>query len=1125
MSGPARTDAELPPQEWGSVKTMRLAAPDPVYPADGTMASAIRPVSPGGVLPLSLAQERLWFLDQLESGNPAYSDGIGKAFRLLGPLDVAALERSLNEIVRRHEALRTTFTSVNGQPVQVIASALTLWLPMVDLRELSETERGAEAERLAAEEAQRPFDLAQGPLLRAKLLRLSEREHVLLVTMHHIVSDDWSVGVFMKELTTVYEAFSAEKSSPLSELPIQYADFAYRQRLWLQSEMLESELDYWKQQLGGGAPVLQLPTDRPRPVLRTEPDSRRSLLLGQALAEALRALSHQEGVTLFMTLLAAFKTLLYRHTGQEDMIVGSLTSGRNQPESQSLIGLLANTLVLRTDLSASPSFRELLSRIREVALGAFSHQGIPFEKLVEELQPERDLSRSPLYQVGFRMLDSADSQPVLPGLTVEPFALPVTQSGPDLTLQVREQDDGLQLELVYRADLFDQDRMVEMLEQFSHLLTQIAERPEKSIQSYSLVTPRARQLLPDPRTALQEPWHEPITALFASWINRTTEQVAVQKGDQTWTYSELGRGAYALAQALLVHGVKLGDVVAVSGGRSFGLIASMAGVFLSGGVLLNLDRNLPRRRQQLMLEEAKAKCVLYTGTPRPTDDWMWESLTVVRVDPATGQAIDLDQRVSPEGIGLPQMTPKDAAYLFFTSGSTGVPKGVLGCHKGLSHFLRWQRQTFDIGPSDRSAQLTGLSFDVVLRDIFTPLTGGATLCLPAEEDILQPSRLLSWMERERITMLHTVPSLAQVWLQSVPPGVSLRSLRCVFFAGEPLTEALLRKWREAFPQSGDIVNLYGPTETTLAKCYFRVPAEPLPGVQPVGSPLPETQALVLAENNRLCGIGEPGQIVIRTPFRSFGYINASEENHRRFVKNPFRNDEQDLLYYTGDRGRYRGDGSLDILGRVDHQVKLRGVRIELGGIETVLGEHPAVWQAVVILREDRPGEKRLVAYVVAKQGQTLATNDLRRFLKQSLPDPMIPAAFVLLDTLPLTANGKVDRQALPQPGPTRPDLEPTFVAPRTPVEETLSGIWAQILGVQSVGIHDNFFDLGGHSLLATQVMSRVREALLIDLPLRTLFDAPTVVGLAESVETLRWLAEPPPVHSDRGEGTLEEGEL
>jgi amino acid adenylation domain-containing protein len=639
--------------------------------------------------------------------------------------------------------------------------------------------------------------------------------------------------------------------------------------------------------------------------------------------------------------------------------------------------------------------------------------------------------------------------------------------------------------------------MIEFLEQIKHLLVQAAEHPELSLQSYSLVTPSARLQLPNPQIEMPEPWHEPITTHFASWMGRTAEQTAVCEGEYSWTYTELAKAAHALAHALVVHGVEKGNIVAVTGGRSFGLIASMVGVLLSGGVLLNLDPSLPHHQRQLMLEESRARHLLFIGDPGPTDEWMTEAVTLICVDPDSGQALHFDKLIPPEGLDLPQVTPEDAAYLFFTSGSTGVPKGVIGCHKGLSHFLNWQRQTFAIGSSDRSAQLTGLSFDVVLRDVFTPLSSGATLCLPPEPGMLDPERLLSWMERERISMLHTVPSLAQSWLPYVPPGISLGALRWVFFAGEPLTDTLVRRWRKTFPASGEIVNLYGPTETTLAKCYFCVPSEPLPGVQPVGSPLPETQALILGENGQLCGISEPGQIVLRTPFRSLGYINASEENRRRFVENPFRNDEKDVLYHTGDLGRYRPDGTVDILGRVDHQVKLRGVRIELEGIETVLVQHPAVWEAVALVREDVPGHQRLVAYVTARPGCTLTTHELRRLLKQKLPSFMIPSAFLVLDALPLTSNGKVNRRALPAPEGLRPELEEDYVAPRTELERAIADIWQEALHVGETGIDDNFFDLGGHSLLLIQVQYRLGELLGRDVSVVELFEYPTISSLAQ----------------------------
>ncbi len=1069
----------------GLAECIEIQSPNPLL---GT----IQPVPRDADLPLSFAQTRLWFLNQLESEGPTYN--IPMALHLIGSLDVAALEMALLEIVRRHESLRTTFKMVNGSPVQAIApTILDFKLPIWDLG-LTQNPQWDEVQRLVTEEAQRPFDLASGPLLRVTLLRLAE-SHVLLMTMHHIVSDGWSKGIFIRELSSLYEAELKGTPSPLRSLPIQYADFAYWQRQWLTKFVQETQLNYWKQQLAG-LTLLDLPTDKPRPPVQTFRGAKQSLELSKTLTEKLKALSQSSDASLFMTLLAAFKTLLYRYVGQEDIVVGTPIAGRNRAEIEDLIGFFLNTLVLRTDLSGNPSFRELLFRVREVALGAYANQDIPFEKLVEELQPQRNLSRHPLFDVLFNFINTDKTALELPGLTLSSLELNEPESNFSMTLYVEEHLGALSLQLVYQRDLFSAARMNCLLNQFQYLLEQIVADPDSPIKLYSLVTPESRRVLPDPSAVLPQPEYKLVTTMFANCVKALPEHSAVCQGDRSWNYSQLSTSAHALAQVLLSHGVNRGEVVAVFGERSFGLIASMMGVFLSGGVLLTIDPKLPQHRQQIMLQEAKAKHLLYIGGQHPEDSRIWESLTIICVNPDTGVSTNYTINSS-EIIDLPKLSPDDAAYIFFTSGTTGVPKGVLGCHKGLAHFLNWQQQTFAVNQQDRSAQLTGLSFDVVLRDIFLPLTSGATLCLPAMGDELEPTRILRWLEREQISLLHTVPTLAQSWLVNVPPGVSLPALKCIFFAGEPLKDTLVRQWRETFP-SGEIVNLYGPTETTLAKCCYRIPADILPGVQPVGIPLPETQALVLAENNQLCGIGESGQIVLRTPFRSLGYINASVENSSRFVKNPFRNDELDLLYYTGDRGRYRPDGSLEILGRLDRQVKIRGVRIELREIETLLCHHPVVREVVVIAREDQPGDQRLVAYVVPKLEQVLTIDELRRFLKEKLPNYMMPSAFAILDALPITQNGKVDRLALPMPDQLR-QPEETFVAPRDQLECTMTQIWSQVLGIQPIGVRDNFFDLGGHSLLAVRLFAQIEKEFGIKIPLASLFQSGNVEALAKII--------------------------
>jgi amino acid adenylation domain-containing protein len=1055
-------------------------------------------------LPLSYAQQRLWFLDQLQSLGGTYNMPL--TLRLVGTLNQTALEQSLQEIIHRHEVLRTNFISVDGQPIQVIREQEIECrgqgaggreqgiLSIFDWQHLSINEQEIALQQLVQTQAQQPFDLANEPLVRATLVVLSEAEHALLVFIHHIVSDGWSMGVFIQELAALYNAYSQGQPSlrdatrtPLAPLPIQYADFAIWQRQWLQGDVLQNQLSYWQQQLKDAPTLLSLPTDRPRGAVQTYHGAYQELALSKELSLALKQLSQKESVTLFMTLLATFQILLWRYSGQDDICIGTPIANRNRAEIESLIGFFINTLVLRTRLDGNPSFRELLSRVREVALGAYAHQDLPFEMLVEALQPERNLSHNPIFQVWFNLQNLAQNELELFGLSVEPILISEAASKFDLSLYVTEQEQGTTLQLLYNADLFTSERMVEMLQQYHHLLNQIVVEPDNNIASYSLVTPQAQLLLPDPTTPIPQPEYELVTTTFTDWVNSNPELSAVRQSDRTWNYGELGNKSQALARVMLSHGITKGDVVAVYGTPSFGLIASAIAVLLSGGVLLTLDPQLPVERQQLMLQQAQAKYLLYIDNQHQEDQETWQPLTVIYVNKDTGLAINSleSSYITP----LPKISGDDAAYIFFTSGTSGVPKGVLGCHKGLAHFISWQRQTFGINQQDRIAQLTGLSFDVVLRDIFLPLTSGATLCLPAKGDKLEPTKILRYLEREQISVLHTVPSLAQSWLANVPSEVSLHNLRWLFLAGEPLKETLVLQWRDAFPQAGEIVNLYGPTETTLAKCYYQVPSEPSPGVQPVGQTLPETQALVLDANHQLCGIGEPGEIVLRTPFRSLGYINAAQEMRSRFVTNHFANYPGDLLYYTGDRGRYLPNGALEIIGRQDHQVKIRGVRIELGEIEAVLAQHPSVHQTIVTASEER-----LVAYIIPTQESTPTIREIRRFLSTKLPQYMVPSSFVFLDKLPLTANGKVDRRALPQPANVN-KLD-TFVEPRNQLELQLVQIWSKILKVDKVGVQDNFFDLGGHSLLAPYLMAQIKQQFGKDLSLTSLFQNPTIEQLA-----------------------------
>jgi amino acid adenylation domain-containing protein len=1027
--------------------------------------------------PLSFVEQRLWFLNQLDGAHP--QDRIPQVIQLTGMLNFAALDRACQTIVQRHETLRTRFVLVADRPVKMIAPELHLPIAVVDLTELPSDQRSQQQTTLIQSFIQQPFDLQTGPLLRVSLLRLAEQEHILLICLHHIIADGWSLGVLWHELSELYTAFCQGRSATLPELPIQYSDYTIGQQQQLSGELFATQLEYWQTQLQPPLPILQLPQDA-APTAANAQAASVNLVLPTALTDRLKQLNQQTGTTRFMLLLTALQILLARLSGQTDIIVGTPIAGRQSIETEGLIGLFLNTLAIRTDLSGDPSLRQVLDQVRSVTLDAYDQQDLPFEKLVEVLNPQRDLQRHPVFDVMLNFTNMPQSQAIsLPQLQVELLDSVVESASQFLlSLYADESAGELKLRLVYSQDVFSSDRMIGLLDQYQHLLEQMVADPDAPIGTYSLITPRTRALLPDPSLALAMPEYLPVTQRLAEWATRTPDQVAIVQGDRTWSYQDLWQRSQAIAQTLLAQGLQPSDVVAVTGDRQFELIASMIGVLLSGGVLLTIDPNLPPQRQQLMVEQADAK-------------YFW---------PIT-EPIEL--MVMP----LPTISPEDAAYIFFTSGSTGIPKAVLGNHKGLAHFLTWQQQTFDIQPTDRVAQLTHLSFDVVLRDIFLPLTSGATLCLPSDEvtdTIADGAKILPWLGQQQISVLHAVPSLVRSWLSQTLPPVSLSRLRWLFFAGEPLSDQVVQQWRQAFPAAGELVNLYGPTETTLAKSYYVLPRSPLAGIQSIGQALPHTQLLVLS-GQRLCGVGEVGEIVVRSPFRTNGYLNSHTEQ-QRFVPNPFRPEAAtDLFYYTGDLGRYCPDGTIAILGRIDDQVKIRGVRIEPAEIEAVLAQHDTVDQAVVMAYPDASGDLYLVAYLVLQSmsDETSLAVTLRPFLKARLPAVMIPTALIPLEQIPRLPNGKVDRRSLPAPDRQHLTLANPFVAPRNELEQDLAKIWGEVLSRSPIGIHDHFFELGGHSLSTTQVVARVRDRLGVDLSIRTMFERLTIAELAPEIQRLR----------------------
>ncbi|MBW3585942.1 MAG: amino acid adenylation domain-containing protein, partial [Cyanobacteria bacterium 0813] len=1043
-------------------------------------------ISREGDLPLSFAQQRLWFLDQLMSGTPLYN--IPNPLRLKGSLNVTALEQSLSEIVRRHEALRTTFSAVNGQPIQIIRPAANLLLPIVDLRELPEAERELEAQRLATEEAQRPFDLVNEQLFRAQLLHLGEEEHLLLLTMHHIVSDGWSLGVFMRELTALYEAFSTEKSSSLPELPIQYADFAVWQNEWLVGEVLEVQLNYWKRHLGGQLPVLELPTDRPRPPVQTYRGAREFLELPKKSTDALKALSQKEGVTLFMTLLAAFQTLLYRYTGQEDVIVGSPIANRNRAEIEGLIGFFVNTLVLRTELSGDPSFRELLGRVREVALGAYTHQDLPFEKLVEELQLERDLSRNPLFQVMFVFQNAPISALEFRGLSLTPLEVHNGTAKFDLTLELEESAEGIRGWFEYNTDLFDPLTITWMANNFQTLVEGIVAHPEQRLCDLPLLSAaQEHQLLVEwNNTQTDYPNQACIHQLFEAQVERTPDAVAVVFEGEQLTYLQLNQRANQLAHHLQKMGVEPEMLVGICVERSLEMIVGLLGILKAGGAYLPLDPSYPQDRLAFMLEDAQVSVLL-------TQQNLIAGFSEYK---AQRLCLDTDWEViaqESEEKPVIRVTSDNLAYTIYTSGSTGKPKGVLVTHQNLVHSTS-ARISYYSEPVTSFFLLSSFGFDSSIAGIFWTLCQGGILVLPPanfQQELLQLTKLIA---QHHVSHLLSLPSLYNLILEQAEPQ-QLTCLRSVIVAGEPCSRELVERHTKLLGHTS-LFNEYGPTEGTVWSSVYHCQSSGLRTQVPIGRPIANMQIYLLDKYLNPVPIGVPGELHIGGAGIARGYLNRPELTKDKFIPNPFSNEPGTRLYKTGDLARYLPDGNIEFLGRIDNQVKIRGFRIELGEVESTLSQYPTVQHCVVTARVDIESDKRLVAYIVSSQQQKPTTDELRCFLKQKLPDYMVPSAFVFLDTLPLTPNGKIDQRALPAPEGLRQEPASTFVPPSDDLEIQLTKIWENVLGKKPISVKDNFFDLGGHSLLTVRLLAKINKAFGKSLPLAALFQAPTVEQLA-----------------------------
>ena len=1047
------------------------AAPDSAWPA-GPVASH--------------AQEALWFIERLLGSSDLYH--VTQAVRLKGPLDVDALERSLSALIERHSCLRTGFEERDGKPVPVVHPAEPARLELFAAEGRTANERERSTQQLLEAGAVQPFDLTRPPLIRARLVRLAVDEHVLLLVAHHIVTDGWSAGVIASDISALYAAFCGGRPPSLPALRASYVDFALSQRRRVASEAGAEDLRYWRSQLEGLEP-LELPGDPGAPK-RAQREGRIELAIVPAnLACELKTLARREGATLFMVLLAAYQTLLMRLSGRDDFSVGVPVAGRNRTDLEGVVGYFVNSLVIRTGLSGSPSFRELLARTQQTALDALAHQETPFEQLVMDLAPERDLDRNPLFDLMFNYTEGLRGSFSLPGLDCKSEVLQRIPAKFAMTIYAEAEGDTVQLRLAYRGDRFSPARAASMLQQYMGLLEQIVGKPDASIQSYSLVTPSARKLLPDPVAEIAAPPQPCVPNQFLEWVRRSPERVALRQGERRTSYRELASNALGLASKLRERGIGRGDIVAIQMPRGTALVEAMLATLVSGAAFMVIDSALPRERRIVMLRESRARLLCVPETSDAAFDAQYPNLDTIRI--AAGAKSD--HADTPATWPMVNIGGDDPAYIFFTSGSTGEPKAILGRHKSLGHFLNWQRTRYGITPEDRVSQLIGLSFDPMLRDVFLPLTSGATLCIPEAADVPDP---IGWLQRERVTVVHSTPAVLQSWLAERSGSAELTNLRWLFISGEPLLDSLVWKWRRGPGRLSRIVNFYGPTETTMIRCAYEVPQAVEPGVQPIGQPLPESQALIINAAGDLCGIGEPGEIALRTPFSTLGYLNLPEENRRRFRKNSFRDDKSDLVYYTGDRGRYRPDGLLEICGRLDDQVKIRGVRIEPGEVVAALSHHEGVRECAVVARPNAYGEPALVAYFVADGEAAPDASGLRAFLKQRLAGPLVPSAYVRLDALPMLPNGKIDRKALPPPDWGAPSTE--YVAPCSEIEKTLAKIFEEVLGLERVGLRDDFFELGGHSLNATRVMARACEALGVEVPLRAVFETPNIEELAQA---------------------------
>jgi amino acid adenylation domain-containing protein len=1044
-----------------------------------TISATISKRPEDAAVPLSFPQQRQLFLEMLERGTAV--NNLSVLIELKGKLSPDALEQSANQILQRHETLRTEFSFGAGLPEPKILTELKISLPVIKLKENAPSEQKSEARRLAEKEVLKPFDLTKAPLIRLQLYSLSDECHLLLIVVHHTIADGWSLGVFLRELLSFYQANTAGSSPQLPGLAIQYADYAHWQNQHYQGETLEASMKYWKEKLAGELPALALPTDRPREARQSFSGGTWRFSLSRELTEGLEDLGRKEGATLFMTLLTAFYVLLHRYSGQEDILIGTPVANRTLPELESLIGVFINTLVLRHQLSGDSGFRELLRQVREMALEAFAHQDMPFERLVEELKPKRDLSRTPLFQVVFNMQNSPMPRLAIPGLEAGFREIDRGVSQFDLSLMITRSEGEYKAEVEYNSKLFQAGTITRMFQSYQLLLENIVAQPERPIARLPIATKEELQYLTHDlnRTAFDFPRHKCVRQLFEEQAERSPRATAIGFQNKTLSYQELSQRSNALARKLQALGVGPGTRVGVRMKRSVELPEVLLAVLKAGAAYVPIHPDFPAERVAFIVEDAEIK-VLVTNTPENVSEDLKTELFFIQEDEvfSNEHAAKLPLNSSPE----------DLAYIMYTSGSTGKPKGVMVHHSPLTNFLWSMKREPGLASEDVLLAVTSLSFDIAALELFLPLITGAKVVIASEEETTNPYLMGEALREHQVSVMQATPATWQLLLESGWEGRPGLKALC---GGDSLTRKLADQLLE---RVGSLWNMYGPTETTIWSSVWPVPKGDAPIT--IGHPIANTQLYILDKQLQPLPIGIIGELHIGGEGLARGYLNRPELTAEKFIPDPFDPKTGKRLYKTGDRARYLSDHSIQLLGRMDSQVKINGQRIELGEVETIIRQHPEVQEAVVIVRKESSGVKRLVAYFVGKKESTPEGRELRGFILEKLPVYMVPAVFVPLDKLPLSPNGKIDRKALPLPEDIRP--RPDFVAPRNREEEILASIWQEVLGLEQVGIHDDFFELGGASIQSLKIVAQANMSGL-RLSVEAVFMYPSIAELVENL--------------------------